>query len=341
MGAFGDSAMLVGKAVTASTATDAYRNANVVRYPGKFFRLIVDQTGGLLNDVQTIPIMGPSAQLDNATMTIKMRIAGGETSSMLTTPRDDSSSASFSGRTLTPLHCQAFVEVSTHEFPYDNLEGEQAQSTLQDMLAIGYRNGIEEITSVSINGGADDHSAGTGKYSEHDGWFQLAESGHILDCGDDYASLDPEIFLELVEQIPSKWLTPNFKFYAAPLVLQKIRRAITRRGTAMADDFLIDPGTGELRIGGYVAKPGQFIQTTLDGVNDKTGTLDSYSQILFADPANMYLGYRPDMMKMNAGLNYEQTLIGVSLWGYWGINFQNIDAVAKAVNVPMALAARA
>jgi hypothetical protein len=341
MGAFGDSAMLVGKAVTASTATTAYRNANVVRYPGKFFRLIVDQTGGLLSDVKTVPVDGPSMQLDNATMTIKLRMGGGETSSMLTDPADDSSSATFSGRALTPVHCQAFLEVSTHEFPYDNLEGEQAQTTLQDMLAIGYRNGIEEITSVSVAGGTDDDSGGTDKYSEIDGWFQLAESGHVLDAATDYDDLDPEVFLELAEQVPSKWLTPNFKFYAAPLLLQKIRRAITRRGTAMADDFLIDPGTGDLRIGGYVAKPGQYIETDLDGVHDKTGTLASYSQILFADPANMILGYRPEMMKMNAGLNYEQTLIGVSLWGYWGIQYQNIDAVAKAVNVPMALAARA
>ena len=329
--------VLVGKAaeITASTAATAAQLKPETGL-GKFILTTLAMTSGLTKDCQRIWVDGSSYRIPQAAASAKVNIGlSPETTDIYGGTYE--SSVVYQSRTITPVEMRLFVSWSKLRFSYLNIEasrrGTGADSHIQKLMATEFANAIEEICVKSENGGTTPSGVGYNKFSTIDGFKALSDSGNIYDHEGGYVNMT--LFRKLWNTVPEKWRAnhpkTSWRWYVALDVEAMLWEVFQNRATNWGDNVLRSGDTG-LTIMGIPVVPVPYWPTDDSGVLSQSASSDEFTSVLLARPANMYLGFRPEM-RIFRGTNIEGTVAGLTLYTEWAPQFGVIEEVAKAVNV--------
>ena len=316
----------VRKTVDATTADTDYSNLVGVQSQ-KFFRRSVDQA--IMSKMAQTPFVnGAYLELGTVEGSTKMAIGLAETATISGT--SDESSVTFAGRRITPVSTRMLLQISQHRLQHMTPERGGINKTLIDILTTEFGNHVEEVCVKSEDGGSDS-SGGTGYLTEIDGWRSLAASGNVYDHEGGY--LTSALVKEMWNNIPTKWRKNKNEYvlFAPSDAEMSLRDLYAQRATALGDR-LMENGAGVTTWMGIPIVFVDYIPTDIDGILTKTGTSDSYTWLMLAQPKNMYIGYRPEV-KMHTDTNVEGNILYVSLWAEWAPQFENINAVSVGANV--------
>ena len=323
----------VGKATVMATTADTAYGQLVGIQSRKFFQRLVDMTvmtkeAGLVK----VPVNAPYLDMNDLSGTVRVAVGLAENAEMAGTA--DESEFAFSGRRLTPESVRAYVPISQHRLLYTNIEGPGIQSTITSMMLDDFANIAEEIAINSENGGVNPADYGTGCLSVLDGWRTLADAGNIYDHEGDYVGTT--LVRQLWNSLPSMWRTKyankkEWRVFMNDDLEMALHDLVAQRGTDLGDRAYID-GVDRLHLLGIPIIPVSYIPTDVVGTLSQSASTDTFSWAMLVRPANMVIGYRPDV-KVYKSTSFEGNIGHLSLWTEWAPQFRNVEEVAVAVNV--------
>ena len=325
-----DLKVLVGKAATnASTADTTYQQLNGEQ-SAQFMSKVVEQSV-MTKYANIMPIKGNSFDFNHIDLSSKIAVGLGENDIMAGTA--DETLATFSGRRLTPESVRMFAKISTAKFAYTNIEGPAAIQKIQDMMAVEFGNGIEEICVKSELGGTTPAGYGTDMLSIIDGWRSLADSGNIYDHSG--ANFNTTLFRELWNSVPSKWrgMPSDWKFFLPINAKALLWDLFAQRSTNLGDGLLMG-SDGGFKFLGVDLEFVPYIPTDVAGTLTQSASESLYTWVMLCRPKDMYIGYNP-AVKTFIHPDAEGTFLNVSLWAEMAPQFAQIETVATAVNVTL------
>lgn len=327
-----ESLMTFGKANIDTTTADTTWQDNVSEpLARKFFQKMVDQSFGFTKNARAVPVVGPTLPIPSIAINAKLAMGLAESASL--TDTSDLSSATFAGRTLTPVNFRALMPISRLTFQETNLEGKNINQVLTSGLVTECGNLLEETACRSAAGGSTPGGYGTDMLSLLDGYPELiANAGNVYDHQGGY--INTRLFREMWRAVPDKWKGPNksdWRFYCHGDVLILLQDLMAQRGTAMGDRW-VETETGMRTPFGVECVNCNYMDTELAGVLTQSESTSTFTQIVLARPSNLWIGYRPQM-RVEERVHPESHLSYVAVYGEVGFEIENPDATVIGRNV--------
>lgn len=331
MGKVYEPEVLVGKAVTSSTADTDFLllNAEQIR---ELFDLVVAQNV-MSVDSRLINVQAQQQDLGNVDIVDGQMVGGlGATEQMAGA---DELAPVFAGVSLNPQPFEIRYPFETTRLPRWNVEGAGLEGKMDGIVGKYYFNQLEEVLIHSDTGGANPGGYGTGMLTTVDGWITKALANcHVYDhAGDNVRAL---LFEEMLNEMPDKWIgseaeRSQFRFYV-PSRVERAYKAWLKatRQTALGDMQLTEDGG--IAYSGIPVVPVPKMHINDAGVLTQSAVADGLAFCLLCKPDNKLIGFNPEMRVFKHPRD-DGKVTYVNLWGEYDCGFLVEDAVVVGANV--------
>ncbi|MHB8994547.1 MAG: hypothetical protein ACYC63_04780 [Armatimonadota bacterium] len=323
--------MFAGKALDSATSNTAYSTLNAEQM-GEFISLVPEGQNVMSADSRMVNVKGPEQDIANINI-VNGQFVGGRGSRTRVAENDEVTPV-FGGVKLNPQPFEARLSFETTRLPLYNIAGSALEGQLDTLLATYYFNQMEEAFITSDKAGADPVGYGPGSLTTIDGFITKAVADcHVYDHGAKF--VNPNLFENLLSQLPIKWranpgLRSKLRFYVPSDLESAYHFWLTHRATPMGDMMLTTDGELVYKGIKLIAVPSMPVNQA--GILTQVLVLDGLSSVVLCEPSNKIIGYNPEMRAFKHPRDDGKETY-VNMWGEYDCGYENVDAVAVAVNV--------
>lgn len=274
-----------------------------------FIRMLIDQPT-MLNAVRSIPMNGPSMELNKIGMGTRMLRAArqslaGNGRALLAA---EHAKPTTSKVTLNTKEIIAEVRLP-YEVLEDNIERGNMENTVLALIAERAALDIEELILLGDTG-----NGGDSYLALMNGILKLSTDNVVDALGD---PISADIFNTALKALPTQYRRnrQSMNFFVPMDVEQDYRLALSSRGTSLGDDLL----TGNRSVPVF-------------GVPMKGAALMPGSNILFTDPQNIILGVQRQIRIESERLISERE-IKIVLTARIALGIEETEAMTKVINL--------
>jgi len=277
-----------------------------------FIRNLIDQPT-MLNEIRSIPMSGPTMQLNKIGFGSRIMRAANQT--LGANGEDEGRALSAADRAKPDL---GKVELVTKELiaevriPYevleDNIERGGMQNTILALIAERAALDLEELVLRGDTASGDSYLAQT------DGVLKLANSNVVDAAG---AAISADVFNDMVKALPTRYRrNKNLMRHYVPMdVEQDYRLVLSSRGTSLGDDLLT--GNRAVPVFGSPMRPAALMPD---------------ANLLYTDPQNIIFGIQRNIRVESEKLISER-MVKIVLTTRVAVQIEEVDAMTKCINL--------
>lgn len=320
--------ILEQRAVTTQTPETAYQL--LVNQQADRFVVLTTEIGGMVKDATKVRVNGPGLVI--STMEAAEGQMSGGLGELQVVAEEDEFAPKYGGRVLHPEPFDLAYKYSRREDQM-NIEGAGHERTVDGVVRAVLNNEFERICLNSAKGGTNPDDFAPGNMTTIDGWWVKANEGHVYDHAGGFIS--PEVFKQLYLHLPYKWRNQpsrkaDLRFYVNDAVVIHYRDYLSRANTALGSLALTQEN--DVTYSGIQLTDNAYLSTEMPGVLRESGSQSQFTGALLVERANLLFGYGPQMA-VNTQVHYSGKYIWYYWVGYLDVQYERIDAVAKAINV--------
>ena len=320
-----------------------YRAAVDTTNPETMYQLLVNQQADhfvILTVPMAIMVRDAKKQRINGPGYVISTMDGGEgqmvggLSEMETVPFSQQWIPTYGGRLIEPKAFDLSYQYSRREDQM-SIEGAKHEQTVDEVVRNVLANEFERIGLMSDTGGVNPTGYGAGNMTTIDGWWVMANEGHVYDHAGGYIS--PEVFKQLYLHMPYKWRNQparraDMRFYINDAVTIHYRDVLSKAVTPLGSLSLTE--NNQIQYAGINLTDNAYMPVDMAGtVSQSAVTNTQFTGALLVETQNLIFGYGPQMKVWSAPDPVSGKFIYYYWVGYIDVQYERIDAVAKGINV--------
>ena len=303
----------------------------------RYIREMVNRTV-IINDARRLPMNSNTRNIDRLTHSGRVMLFPNEGE-----PATLAGAIGFIQRQLIAGRLIA-AEDWSQETIEDNIEGENLENTIVDVMSQLHARDVEELflygnDDDSANPAFPDAEEAGDAFREnlggtaHDGWLLLSD--HLIDKQGEQPGLATDMFKELMDSIPDKYLDSypraEWRFYVNGTLERRYREELGERMTALGDRALFENVPVFYQGVPVVPAPSLRLETR-DMVGAGDSDLTNVTDLLLVHPMNLVTGFRRDVT-MDVERQPRKGMFELTLTARGDANVESPDSYATMINV--------